>query len=284
LDAEPLRMKDESHTILITCLRIMLGPLMRFCLRFSLNLQDIVESVKIVLVQAAKDDLLQQGKKFNTSRISVKTGVHRKDVIRILSQAGTAEPPSGLIRRLIGQWLHDARFTTKSGKPRVLSVTEFRELAYTISTDVNPGTVLFELKNLGAIKTTSRGLRLISESYLPTGNLKELALILSKDIKDLMTAVHENMLLEHETPNLHGRTEYDNVDPQAVPAIRRWILRQGSNFHSRMRKFLAKFDRDITPKKGFSSPGVRVSVGTYALVDSTTAPEPAPAQETTSSQ
>ena len=255
--------------MLIACLRVMLNPLMRFCLRFSLNLQDILESVKIALVRAAEDDLHRQAKKVNISRISVKTGVHRKDVIRILGQTGAAEPPSGLIRRLIGQWLHDSRFTTKAGGPRVLTVTEFRELAYAVSSDLNPGTVWFELKSLGAVKTTPRGLRLVSESYLPTGNLTELAIILSKDTSDLMTAVNENMLLSHRTPNLHGRTEYDNIDPQAVPAIRKWILRQGSNLYGRLRKFLSKFDRDVTRKKGFIGPGVRVSVGSYALVDST---------------
>lgn len=264
-------MVEDPRKPIIKALRAMLKPVMRFCIRYSISIQDVIESVKLTLIEAAREDLEHKNQEVNVSRLSASTGMHRREVMRIYREEESIEEPQGLIPRIIGQWQQDRRFTTKAGRARVLTVdgpdSEFKRLVRTVSNDLNPGTVLFELERIGAVERTREGLKLTTRAYIPRGNLTEGMALLGQDVADLIEAASGNILSTDEAPNLHATTHYDNIGEHSVEEIREWLNREGSAFHQRARNFLSQFDLDITPSRHSGDGGVRVVIGTFGRID-----------------
>jgi hypothetical protein len=267
--------KDPTHEALLRMLR----PMVSFCLRHSLVVQTFIEAVKQVYEEVAAEQLRKSGDKVNVSRLSVITGLHRRDVRRLLRpRLAQASTPS-LIGRVIGQWEQDPRYATKRGKPRLLKHdmqhSEFKALVSEVSTDLNPGTVLFELERIGAVERVGSKLRLAQGAYLLSGNVAQGMDLMARDTADLVSAVCENLEEHREPKNLHARTEYDNIALEALPRVRAWLLEEGALFHQKMRDFLSQFDLDLHPEAGQKGGG-RAAVVTVSLTV-----EP-PAQDLTS--
>lgn len=245
-------------------------PVVRFCLRNSMVLQEITEQLKRVLVEEAAESMRQAGERVNVSRISVMTGLHRRDVMRLTKGAGEPPSPMSLASRVIGQWGQDTRFKTASGAPRILSYegdqSEFKELVRCVSQDLNHCTVLFELERIGAVEKRKTGVKLIRPTLTISQDLEEGCELLARDSSDLMQSALQNIVDKPEIPQLHARTEYDNVSLAALPKIKNWLLEEGAAFHRRMREFISNLDKDTNA--GLEGPGGgRVVVGTFGRVE-----------------
>ncbi|MCB0344212.1 MAG: hypothetical protein KDD66_03810 [Bdellovibrionales bacterium] len=265
-------MAEENHKNLeFEVIQFLLRPIVRFCLRRAHSIQDFMEAAKIVFVDIAAEELKRAEERVNVSRLSVLTGLYRKDVTRIYKeqQTGHSEPQS-LSGRVIGQWRHDKRFLNKSGQPRVLGTkgekSEFRQLVQTVSKNINPGTVLFELERMGSIERTPNGVKLVRQMPGFGSNPSKGFELLSRDIQTLVDAVQENLLAKVRPSNLHIRTEYDNIAKEHLPTIRNWLIDEGKVFHRKTREYLSKFDKDINPELGDSTVGGgRVVVNAFSF-------------------
>lgn len=249
----------------------MLSPVITYCLRNSIKLQDVVESAKIAFIRCAEAELKRGSLDASVSRLSVMTGVHRRDVTRLFKE-NLPKESTNIITRVIGQWQEDKRFCSSSGKPRVLEVegdpSEFTELIRSVSTDLNPYTVLYELERLGMVeREEDGGVKLTSGMFMPKGDLKQGMLFLANDTVELMSAIEENLAGMQEMPNYHIKTEYDNVAQDSLPVIRAWFLKQGSAFHKKARDFLSKHDKDINPSLKDKEGGARVVLGGFSRVE-----------------
>lgn len=247
----------------------MLKPLARFCIQQGLTVQNLLEACKQALINAAREDISHGHKKLNISRLSVATGIHRRDVMRLTSEQAQAPIPGTLMSRLIGQWEKDPRFQTKTGQARVLTCegdnNEFRRLVNCVSKDLNPGTVLFELERIAAVERTLHGVRLKKKAFSIRDDALQCFQLLSKDIADLMSAVQENVSSQRRVPHLQARTEYDNVSKKALPVIKEWLINEGAVFHARARDFISRFDKDLNPALEEEG-GARVVVSTFSRV------------------
>ncbi len=261
-------MVGEINSTLIECLRTMLRPVVRFCLNRSLGLRELLEAAKVVFIDLAVEEFKARGEKINISRISVVTGVHRKDAVRIYREGDIQDVSTRFTSRVINQWRRDKRFMSKSGRPRVLTFegdeSEFAQLVNLVSTDLHPGTVLFDLERHGSVERTRSGLRLHARSYMPQYNPKEGMRLLATDTEDLMLGVLDNIFADDEKnlPNYHGKVVYDNVDPADVPKIRNWLFKACGALHQRALAQLAKYDLDINPDKKKRG-GKRVTLGIF---------------------
>ncbi|MCO6430963.1 MAG: hypothetical protein J5J00_08890 [Deltaproteobacteria bacterium] len=264
--------KRLDRSLAFRLLQIALRPVVDFCLRRSLRLQDLIEASKSTFVRSALRRTFPPPKKVNVSRLSLMTGVHRRDVIRILKEDSQEGYEKDLITKVIGRWLTDQEFITKDRSPRVLSFegagSDFARLVSAVSTDVNSGAVLFELERIGAVVRSPRGLRLIVESHVPKGDPAQGFEIMSKDAQDLTRAVEENVIDEIALSHLHARTEFDNVRPEAITELKRWFLREGHVFHAKVREAVSKHDEDINPSaKHGKKKGVRVVYTSFSYIE-----------------
>lgn len=244
---------------------------MRFCLRHSLKLQEVIDAAKAAMLDVAQEEMARGDQEISVSRLSIMTGVHRPDVTRLLENPEQNPSSDNSVARLIVQWQGDPKFCLPSGAPKILSLdgmkSEFAALVESVSSGLNPYTVLFELERISAVERTPTGLKLVMRDYVKNDDLRVAFNYLSRDCNDLIVAVEQNVLADSAKRNLHLQTEYDQVGITYLPQIRHWLRNEGDAFHKRARAFLSKFDKDLNPKINRFEPTARVSVCAFSRVD-----------------
>jgi hypothetical protein len=79
--------------------------------------------LKHVYVDVALDELGKTGKKPSTSRLSMFTGIHRKEIRRLVeTPAGENVAPRSVLlgAQLVAHWTSDPRYLDEDGRPRPL--------------------------------------------------------------------------------------------------------------------------------------------------------------------
>lgn len=264
---------NVSSDLNFKLLGVLLRPVVRFCLKRGILLQQFLSILKSVYLEVAEEQLSTITNKINISRLSVMTGVHRTDAMRLYRkrESPLPEEPITFVGRIIAHWTKNSQFITATRKPRVLTYggedSEFFRLVRSVSLSLNPATVLFELERSGTIKKVRKGIKLVRETTILSAREEQAYELLASDIDNLTTAFEENMSLSTgNLGNLHHRTRYDNIFIKDLPKIRTWILNRGRRFHKEVRDYLSEFDKDTTPKINASEPAggvVQVSSFSY---------------------
>ena len=257
-----------------------LRPVVRLSLRLGLKLQEIVEILKELLVEEGHKNSSQTKSAItkNASEVAVRTGVHRKDVVRLLSSAESTSLPvkRSLPTRVLGAW--ENQFSYKN-KPRTLTSIEFYDLVASVSTDVNPSVVRAELLRAGSISTEELNgveqLSCVRPTYIPKGNVVTAYELCASDLEGLLHSVHHNIISRVESaedssvaPRHHLRTEYDRIPVEDLQKINQWLLEEGHASHKRVREFLSQFDRDTSSHSAVSnnSNEATVSFSSFASI------------------
>lgn len=251
-------------------LQAVLRPLVRFCLKRGVRLHEISESLRETLVQEAKALIEEASGESSVSKISVVTGLNRVEVTKLLRGARPSKRNHDGLNRIIGLWSQSAKFRDPTtGHPRALTFqglqSEFAELVARVSKEMNHYPILFELERIGAIAYEGELVKLLAVEYTPTGDVEHGLTVLSEEIDTLLQTVEDNLSVRQQSPDLHLRTSYDNIDPGLLEEIRKWILGRGASFQKEIREYLAQRDRDINHQISQSSERAKVSVSVFSL-------------------
>lgn len=261
---------NSAQSIQRNLLALLLRPIVRFALQRHFSIQIFQEVLRNVFIQVAEQDLASCGEKANLSRVSVITGLTRREIARSKKESDldTSSKTQPLFARVVAQWEQNPRYRDKKGAPKALSFegedSQFAELVGSISHHIKPATVLFELERNGAIERENQKLHLKRATIDATQDHVKAFSIVSRDIDALVKAVTHN--LEHRTgePDVHIRTEYDNIYVDSVPLIRTWLVEEARAFHKRARDFISSHDKDVFPTASSSPAGARVSVTLFS--------------------
>lgn len=250
-------------------IRILLRPAVMVALRHGLKIQDLIEFLKVSFVELSKDELKSSAEKQSISRIAIMSGLSRREVMRVGEKETNESPTPKLLSKVIGQWQHDKRYLIK-GSPRPLSFegvqSEFFSLVSSISKDINPYTVLFELERLGGVVRSEGLLELRIRSFDAQKDVEKGWLLLGEDTADLVAAVQENLNNPKDIPNLHITTRYDNLVISSLPEIKEWILKKGAEFHASAREFISQYDKDLNPTLYKDEGGGSVVLGSFGKI------------------
>ena len=261
---------SSSGSHRLDVLELILRPLVRFCLRYGHSFQEFLAVAKRLFVQLAEEEIRKTSSKVNVSRISVMTGLNRSEVDRLFGPEpeGPAER-LGVLTRVLGQWRNHHDFTTSTGQPRSLTYrgedSEFKQLVATVSKNINPGTVLFELQRKGYLKKTRQHINLQKEVFSLQSDPHKGFDLVARDIETLLQASEQNIYNLQPVSNLHIRTEYDNIIKSKLPEIRRWLVDEGKHFHKRARDYLSALDKDVNPGTENEEAGCRVTVTAFSF-------------------
>ena len=247
----------------------------RICLRNGLNARQLESLLRSIFVQESKRLLEAQGHTASPSRLSVITGIHRREVQNLIAAAETNLPVqrkessrASVIQKVLGQWQHHKRFSKRPNQPRALSYgtmnSEFNALVDLVSKDVNPASVLFEMERLGAVRCADGLVELVKRTFDSSEDAKVGIAISAEDIDALTKAAEENLFMRSDIPCLHMHTQFDRIRASAIPEIRRWLLKQGHELNARTRDFLAEHDQDINPDTSYRGKLSKVRLGTFA--------------------
>jgi hypothetical protein len=208
-----------SDALLAACRRI-LRPLVRVLIARGIMLPALVTLLKRVYVEVAADSFALDGRPPTDSRVSLLTGVHRKDV-RALRESGApaGSPPSpGIGASVVGRWLGDARYVPPSGQPRRLPRSapagepSFNALVAEVSADVRPRTVLDELERQGlvAVDADADTVTLLAEAFVPCQGDSAMLQLFAANLHDHAAAAAANLLAEDGRPVFLERAVYYN--------------------------------------------------------------------------
>ena len=158
---------DNTSSSAATEIEHYLKPMARQCINSRLDYRQISEMLKTALVSVAESEFTMEGKSQTDSRISLLTGVHRKDVKRLLSgnQNESLSRQHGLISKLIKVWHETPELVGKDGEPKPIprhpqpgQSTSFSELAGTWTRDIQVRALWDECINSGVVRLTDDGM------------------------------------------------------------------------------------------------------------------------------
>lgn len=148
---------------MLDAVRRLMKPLVRGLLRHGVTLSGLEEMLRALYVDVARDELSKQGK-VTQSAVSLMTGVHRKDVRRLLEADASKEgealfevSASSIGARVLMMWSGDPAYSDGAGQPVKLprraaaGLPSFDALVQQVSKDVRPRAVFDEWRRLGLI-------------------------------------------------------------------------------------------------------------------------------------
>src|SRR5271166_1371484 len=101
----------------------LLRPLVRLCIRSGMTFPALAQLLRELFVNVAEHDFALEGKEQTDSRVSLLTGIHRKEVRRLRGAGAPISATSATVSRasrIIARWLAAPEFTDAEGRPRPL--------------------------------------------------------------------------------------------------------------------------------------------------------------------
>ena len=195
----------------------LLGPLARLLVARGILFPDLMERMKAHYVQAAIG--ISDGK-VTDSRLSVMTGLQRRDVTRLKDFSPKEQRPNHLVR-LIALWQTEAAYL-KDGKPIPLlrsgTAPSFEALAKDVLKDIHPRTMLDALLATGTVELDGDVVRLVKTSYQPLAGSDEQITYLTNNLGDHMSAASENVLGQ-DPPHFERAVHYTELSPGQVAEL-----------------------------------------------------------------
>lgn len=261
-------MSNDSRHILARAAVAVLKPLIRVLIRNEVSHGDFAELARQAYVDVAYEHFSIAGRKTTFSRVSVLTGLSRKEVVRLnalrdAQGALTRSSPNRALR-VINGWMSDAEFLSKKGLPRVLAVQgdtgSFAALVARYSGDLTLGAVLDELERIGAVsRRKGDKLHLDSHGYIPQDDELEKIRILAICAADLLGTGAHNIEQGGSQPRFQRQIGYSEITDATAAEFRSRSETEASQLLRRLGRFLSS-----SKKKTASSPGhKRVGLGIY---------------------
>ena len=247
----------KTHNAIHAAILRVLRPLIRLLLRHGVPFGTFSDLAKRVYVEVALEEFGLPGRKQSHSRVSVLTGLSRKEVLRVtrLDRPDDTETGDRYHRaaRVIGGWVRDDRFHDGSVNPATLPVdgegATFSGLAKEYSGDVPHRAILDELLRVGAVERTEDGkVRLLARAYIPVSGDEEKLEILGTDTACLIETIDHNLRAEPGKAFFQRKAMYDNLPDDAVEELRTDLAKHAERFLEQADRRLAERDRDANPK------------------------------------
>lgn len=157
----------------------LLRPLVRLCIRSGMTFPALAQLLRELFVNVAEHDFALEGKEQTDSRVSLLTGIHRKEVARLRGAgAPVHEAPAAvsLTSAVIARWLAAPEFTDAKGEPLALPRTaegdapSFEQLVASVTKDVRPRAVLDEWVDRKLVTINdSDEIELVEAAFVPSG-------------------------------------------------------------------------------------------------------------------
>jgi hypothetical protein len=248
-------MSETLNKALTSAVLRILRPLVRVLLRHGFSYGTFADLAKAVFVDVAEKDFSIPGRKQTVSRISVLTGLTRKDVARLQGlgspEDAVAERRYNRAARVVAGWVRDQRFSTEDG-PRELPFEgegSFSDLVRVYSGDVPPRAIFDELQRVGvAERTGADNIRLRTRAFVPQTGDEDKLHILGTDVAFLIATIDHNLQQKNGAPRFQRKVAYDNLPVEILPQFQSLSREKAQALIEEMDRWLSQHDRDINPE------------------------------------
>ncbi len=263
---------EASTQALLTAVHKLLTPLARLLLRYGVPYGSFSEVAKRAYVEVAERDFALPGKKQSDSRISVLTGLTRKDVKQIREQASDPLADSvaryNRAARVVSGWIRDRSFQDGWGEPMILPLegegATFTRLVNQFGGDIPVRAVLDELLRVGTAERLQDGrIKLLQRAYVPNSSAEDKLNILGTDAALLISTIEHNLAASSDDSYFQRKVAYNNLPAEAMPMFRELAAQHGQALLEDLNAWLSKQDRDINPAGEQGSGRKYAGVGVY---------------------
>ena len=249
-------MNETHQKPLVAAVLKLLRPIARILLRNGVSFSTFSDLAKWIYVDVAAREFGIEGRKQSTSRVSVITGLSRREVMRVRKlprpDVTASTERHNRAARVIAAWRRESDFLDAKGKPALLPMegrgATFSELVKRFSGNVPPRAILDELIHVGAVERRKDGkIALITRAYIPRNIDAHKLNILGTDVRHLVSTIDHNLKSETTEPLFQRKVSYDNLPDDVLPKFRKLFANRAQALLESADRWLAQRDRDVTP-------------------------------------
>ncbi len=249
-----------------------LRPVARAMIAHGVTLAAATEVLKQAFYDAA-GDVSPGESKLTDSRISLLTGLHRKDVRRLKQQTSPSTKRSLLnaCTLVISYWCTAQLYIDSKGKPLVLQRAAdvqqpgFDDLVRDSRVDLPPATVLDALLREGAISIDSQtgAVQLVQEVFIANPDSEAMISAYEKNLHTHLLAATENLLSgDKDRRNFERAAHFSHLSEASIAELVEESERRSAQLLSELNRKameLQNRDRNTAAAKG------KFSIGAYVL-------------------
>jgi len=266
----------EPESRLLAALARVLTPLVRLLIARGVTYQATSEMLKRVYVLAAQKHFT--GEDATGTRLSLLTGLNRKEIRRLTDAAAQDAAPEGVTSfaaAVHAVWMTQRRFRDRTGAPRVLprnargaereGQPTFDELVRTVTTDHRPAALLEEFTRLGLADVDEAGnVTLRDQPFLSRQSLEDRLVPLAENLEDHAAAAVGNVLAQ-EPPFLERSVFSDELSEESAARLHELVRERWREIHDQVvAEAIAREEEDRKTGKAMKS---RIRVGMYFYSD-----------------
>lgn len=264
-------MTDRLHEALRNACRALLRPIALILLRGGMTWREFAEISKSVFVSVATEEFGIRGRPTNVSRVSILTGISRKEVKRQRDLLASDQPPESSkttdATRLLSGWHQDPDYVDENGQPRALAsvgaAPSFATLFATYGGDTPEQTLIRELRNAGSIGTNDAGeLIALRRYHMPAAMEEGNVRFFGTNLFDHAQTLANNLANDDRPKRLEGFAVDANVDAAAAEAFHTLIDERGQQFLEEIDDWLANHRTDPDDA---SASRIRLGLGVYGI-------------------
>lgn len=265
--------------------RALLGPIARLALAQGLTCAAVEEILKEAFVEEAIKARPEQGSTRMVSRISVATGLNRREVTRLTQNrraVRTLRPTAA--SEVFTRWMTDTRWCDGPGNPLSLprhaqddDSPSFESLAHSVTRDVHPRSILDELCRLGIAEfdDATDQVHLVRNAFVPSAGKAPMLGFLADNVGDHLNAAVSNVL-SVQAPHFEQAVFADELSVESLTQVRAFILGQWKSLMHGAVPLLEKLIEEDHAQGRAQDQRIRIGLYSYAETQPSTRSASAP--------
>ena len=262
---------SKKQLLIANALKRVLRPFVKLMLANNLSYTFAIDLLKTLFVEVADQDFTIDDKRQTDSRISLMSGVHRKDVKRLRELQPNAEDVMpgnvSLGSQLIALWNANPAYVDVDGVPKPLPRfasdgmdASFEGLVRSLSTDIHPRAVLDEWLRLGVAQLDKDNfVHLTTDMFIAQEGFDEKVYYFGHNLHDHASAAVSNVI--GQRPGFFERcVHYDELSQDSLMAIADFAQKQGMKALRGVNKVA---DEAATADKNANNAKMRMTYGVY---------------------
>ena len=268
-ETSPSPRRVSPSPALLRATKRLLGPLVRLLLEHQVTFPVLTNLLKTVYIEEAERGFTLPERPQTISRLTLLTGIHRKDVKRLQGESeNEPTPPSiSLGAQLVLRWTAEPQYADAEGRPKPLprlaadgETESFESLVASVTQDIRPRAVLDEWQRLGIARIdASDHVHLAEEAFVPANGFDEKAYYLGRNVRDHLAAAHHN-LTGSPAPFLERSVYYAQLRPESVQELQDLSREVGIEALQRVNRRARELQRE---DEGESDARHRMSFGAW---------------------
>jgi hypothetical protein len=266
---------------LVRALRQVLRPLVRLMLAQGITYPYLADLLKGLFVEVADRDFRLDARPPTDSRVSLVSGVHRKDVSRLRGLLQTPEALAPAVvplgAQLVAHWMGQPRYLLPDGQPRPLArlaseggELSFESLVSSLNSDIRSRVVLDEWLRQGVARLDDAGLvHLNTAAFVPTQGAEEKAFYFGHNLHDHAAAAVHNVL-GGQPPFMERSVHYNALSPASVQRLARMAEQTGMKALLAVNQAAMQAEAQDGAEPSADAPRQRITMGVYFYSETAT--------------